>query len=179
MREFVHEWMTPDPITVDPDATVSTAYALMRKHHIRRLPVVEGDWLVGIVTLGDLWAFIAALEADPHIFRLAFHLDRITVMQIMTHEAVTVAPDTPIRVACELLLRHEVGALPVVVEGRLVGILTESDIFRLVAQRWSMNGGRLGNQGERHNGCLYPGRPAHPETSVAIATDKQPRSSQR
>ena len=62
-------------------------------------------------------------------------------MQIMTQQVVTVTPDTSIKAACELMLKHEIGALPVKVEGRLVGILTESDIFRLVAQRWSENEG--------------------------------------
>jgi CBS domain-containing protein len=65
------------------------------------------------------------------------------VMQIMTHQVITVTPDTPIKVACELLLKHKIGGLPVVADGRLVGILTESDIFRLVAQHWSENKGAV------------------------------------
>jgi acetoin utilization protein AcuB len=147
MREYVRDWMTPDPVTVDPDTPVSQAYALMRRHHIRRLPVVEGDWLVGIVTLGDLWAALEALEARSNIFEIPFHTDRLAVMQIMTQQVVTVAPDTSIKVACELMLKHEIGALPVKVEGHLVGILTESDIFRLVAQRWSKSKGVVGESG--------------------------------
>ena len=138
-REYVRDWMTPDPVTVGPDTPVSKAYALMRRHHIRRLPVVEGDWLVGIVTLGDLWAVIEALEARSNIFEIAFHTDRLAVMQIMTQQVVTITPDTSIKAACELMLKCEVGGLPVITEGRLIGILTESDIFRLVAQRWSEN----------------------------------------
>jgi acetoin utilization protein AcuB len=137
MEEYIRDWMTPDPVTVDPEASVSQAYELMRKRHIRRLPVIEGDWLVGIVTLGDLWAALGALEARSSIFEIAFHTDRLAVMQIMTQQAVTVTPDTSIKPACELMLKHEIGALPVITEGRLVGILTESDIFRLVARRWS------------------------------------------
>jgi acetoin utilization protein AcuB len=131
--------MKSNPVTVGPDASVSDAYDLMRKHHVRRLPVVEGEWLVGIVTLKDLWAAVASLEADADIFDTAFHMDRFTVLESMTHHVVTISPDASITTACDLMLRHEIGALPVVVEGRLVGILTESDIFRLVAQRWSEN----------------------------------------
>jgi CBS domain-containing protein len=74
-------------------------------------------------------------------------MQRFTVMQIMTHEVVTVTPDTSIEVACELMLKHKIGGLPVVADGRLVGILTESDIFRLVAQHWSDNEGAVREPG--------------------------------
>jgi acetoin utilization protein AcuB len=99
--------------------------------------VIEGDWLVGIVTLGDLWAALEALEARSSIFEIGFRTDRLAVMQIMTQQVVTVSADTSIKAACELMLKHEIGALPVITEGRLEGIVTESDIFRLVARRWS------------------------------------------
>jgi CBS domain-containing protein len=100
---------------------------------------MEGARLVGIVTLGDLRAAVASPEANLNIFEMAFHMERFTVMRIMTHQVVTVTPDTPIETACELMLEHKIGGLPVVADGRLVGILTESDIFRLVAQHWSEN----------------------------------------
>lgn len=132
--EYVRDWMTPDPVTVGPDASVSRAYDLMQKHHIRRLPVTEGEWLVGMVTLRDVWAAMAPFDADCDISKMASHMDRLTVMQIMTHQVVTVTPETPMKAACELMLKHEIGDLPVMVEGRLAGILAESDIFRLVAK---------------------------------------------
>jgi len=138
-NEYVRDWMTPDPLTVDPGLSVSGAYRLMKELGIRRLPVVAGDRLVGIVTLGDLRAAVASPKANLNIFEMAFHMERVTVMQIMTHQVITVTLDTPIEAACELMLKHKIGGLPVVADGRLVGILTESDIFRLVAQHWSEN----------------------------------------
>jgi CBS domain-containing protein len=141
--EYVRDWMTLDPVTINPGLSVSGAYRLMKERGIRRLPVVEGNRLVGIVTLGDLREAAACPEANLNIFEMAFHMERFTVMQIMTHQVITVTPDTPIKVACELLLKHKIGGLPVVADGRLVGILTESDIFRLVAQHWSENKGAV------------------------------------
>ena len=134
MKEYVRHWMTPEPVTVNADTSLSHAYELMKEHHIRRLPVTEGEWLMGLVTMRDLWAAIASLEARCNIFEMASRMDRLTVMHAMTHEVVTVTPDTPIEAACELMLKHEIGGLPVVVKGRLAGILAESDIFRLVAK---------------------------------------------
>jgi acetoin utilization protein AcuB len=146
-KEYVRDWMTLDPVTINPGLSVSGAYRLMKERGIRRLPVVEGDRLVGIVTLGDLRAAVASPEANLNIFEMAFHMERFTVRQIMTHQVVTVTPDTPIEVACELMLKHKIGGLPVVAAGRLVGILTESDIFRLVAQHWCENEGAVKEPG--------------------------------
>jgi CBS domain-containing protein len=137
-KENVRDWMTRDPLTIDPGLTVSGAYQLMKDSGIRRLPVVDGGRLLGIVTLGDLRAAVASPEANLNIFEMAFHMQRFTVMQIMTHEVVTVTPDTSIEVACELMLKHKIGGLPVV---------TESDIFRLVAQHWSENEGGVTEPG--------------------------------
>jgi acetoin utilization protein AcuB len=133
-KEYVRDWMTPAAVTVHPETSLSEAYQLMQTHHVRRLPVTEGEWLVGMVTMKDLWAIFASPETQCNIFEMAARLDRLTVMHIMTHNVVTVTPDTPIKAACELMLTHQIGGLPVMVEGRLAGILTESDIFRLVAK---------------------------------------------
>ena len=136
-NEYVRDWMTTDPFTIDPGLSVSGAYRLMKERSVRRLPVVEGDRLVGIVTLGDLRAAVASPEANLNIFEMAFHMERFTVLQIMTHQVVTITPDTTIEAACKLMMKHKIGGLPVMADDRLVGILTESDIFRLLAQRWS------------------------------------------
>jgi len=146
-QELVRDWMTPDLVTITPGLSVSGAYRLMKERGLRRLPVVEGDRLAGIVTLGDLRAAVASPEANLNIFEMAFHMERFTVMQIMTHQVITVTPDTPIKVACELMLKHKIGGLPVVADRHLVGILTESDIFRLVAQHWSENEGAVEEPG--------------------------------
>ena len=135
-RESVRDWMTPDPVMIAPGLSVLAAYQLMKDRRIRRLPVVEDGRLVGIVTLGDLRAAVASPEGNVNIFQMAFHMERLTVMQIMTHQVVTITPDTPIEAACELMLKRKIGGLPVVADGRLIGILTESDVFRLVAQHW-------------------------------------------
>jgi CBS domain-containing protein len=142
-HQYVRDWMTRDPLTVDPGLSVSSAYRLMKESGIQRLPVVDNHRLVGIVTLGDLRAAISSPKAVPKIHEMAFQVERSTVMQIMIHKVVTVTPETPIEDACKLMLKHKIGGLPVVAGGRVVGILTGSDIFRLVAQGWTENEGAI------------------------------------
>jgi acetoin utilization protein AcuB len=163
----VCDWMTQDPVTVNPDVTVASAYALMKKHRTRYLPVVESDWLVGIVTLGDFWAAVASFEARHDIYEIASHLNCLTVLQIMTHDVLTVTPDTPVEVAGKRMLRHVIGALPVMKEGRLVGILTESDILRLVAEKWSVSDRPSERRRECCDGHFCSGQRESLETSIS------------
>jgi acetoin utilization protein AcuB len=169
-RHYVRDWMTLDPVTVSPDLIVSEAYALMSKHHIQCLPVVEGDWFVGMIVLRDLWAAMTSFEADHEFIARTFRMDCCTVLQVMTHRAVTVTPDTPIKVACERMLKHRIGALPVISRGRLVGILTESDIFRLVVDRWSGNEGFSSRQGDNCDGNLISRQAAFLQENISAAS---------
>lgn len=132
----VGEWMTTEPITIPRDTTLPVAYQLMRLNHIRRLPAVNDEGrLVGIVTMGDV------REARPkESMRLSFWemhdlAANLEVQTFMTVEPVTVTPDTSIKQAAELMLEHKVGGLPVVEDDAVVGIITESDIFRVLVQQ--------------------------------------------
>jgi CBS domain-containing protein len=128
--------MTPHPITIDPKTTLPDAHRLMKECHIRRLPVVERGKLVGIVTLGDVREAGPSDATSLSIFELNYLLARLTVQGIMTPRPISVAPDATIREAARLMLEHKIGGLPVVEPetGKLVGIITESDIFRVLAQ---------------------------------------------
>ena len=132
----VRDWMSPHPITVDPKTTLPEAHRLMKESHIRRLPVVEpkhGE-LVGIITLGDIREASPSDATSLSIFELNYLLAKLTVDKIMTREPVTISPNAIIRDAAKLMLQHKIGGLPVVEHGKLVGIITESDIFRVLAQ---------------------------------------------
>lgn len=134
--ELVSAWMTPDPICVSPDMTLPEAHQLMTQKNIRRLPVVHNGQLVGIVTRGDLRGAQPSEVTSLSFFEITYLLGRITVERIMTKNPITVSPDSTVRDAAKLMLDRKIAGLPVVVEGKVVGILTESDIFRIVVSRW-------------------------------------------
>ncbi len=121
--------MTKDPITVTKYTNIYDAKKIMEDHNIRRLPVMDGNRLVGIVSKTDI------LEASPpdiskhSIHELNYILSRMIVSEIMTKHPLTVSPDTPIEVAAKIMRKYKIASLPVLDEGILVGIITESDLF--------------------------------------------------
>ena len=133
---LVRDWMTPNPVTAPPSTPLPEALQTMKMHNIRRLPIVERGRLVGIVTRGDLRGAQPSDATSLSIFELHYLVGRITLSEIMTRNPITVTPTTTIHDAARLMLQHKVAGLPVVAEGQVVGIITESDIFRLVVKTW-------------------------------------------
>ncbi|HRA00339.1 MAG TPA: CBS domain-containing protein [Thermoflexales bacterium] len=131
---IVRNWMTADPVTVTPKTTLPDAHDLMKRRRIRRLPVMEGDKLVGIVTLGDVREASPSDATTLSIYEMNYLLSRLTVEKIMSKNVLTITPTTPIREAAGMMLLHKVSGLPVMENDRLVGIITESDIFRVVVK---------------------------------------------
>ena len=122
---LVRDVMTPNPICVHPDGDPRAALGLCKSARIRRLPVVDaGGQLVGIVTRVMLEHFLAA--APPPSVQARQH----GIAQVMHAPVVTVAPDEPMEEAARRMVAHKIGSLPVVADGRVVGIITETDIFR-------------------------------------------------
>ena len=139
-RLQVRDLMTKAPITAGAGLALYDAYALMYENEIRRLPVVQHGKLAGIVTLGDIQrALSAAVTAGQAAAETTADLraSTLTVGDIMSPDPITVAPGDTIQDAAEQMLENQVGGLPVVEAGRVVGIVTESDIFRLVVASWS------------------------------------------
>lgn len=135
--ELVRDWMTREVTTISPDTTVLEAGRLMVDRTIRRLPVIENDRVVGIVTYGDVRGARASAATRLDIWELSFLLSQLTVREIMTPNPATISPDETIGAAAKLMLKFMIGGLPVIdTHDRLVGIITESDIFRLVARDW-------------------------------------------
>lgn len=131
---IVSMWMTRELITITPETPVADAAELMSRRRIRRLLVVtpssDGDRLAGVITATDV---LHAFPPDVNPFaavRTFANRTRTLVSELVTAEPVTVAPDAPIEQAATLMAERKIGALPVVREGRLVGLITESDIFR-------------------------------------------------
>jgi acetoin utilization protein AcuB len=123
---LVADAMTRRPVTVAPDATVAAARSAMRRGRFRHLPVVAGAELVGVVAQSDL-------EVPPGApVEVAESLGERPLTEVMSTEPVTVWPDEPVEVAARLLVDNGIGCLPVVADDRLVGILTESDLFSVL-----------------------------------------------
>lgn len=142
-RLLVQDWMTIEPITIDMQTNLSTAYHLMRLNHVRRLPVLDQRGkLVGIITQGDIREARPKEHAAPGkvpSWELHILAASLEAKDFMTPNPVVVKPETPIREAARLMLEHKIGGLPVVAqkEGqeRIVGILTESDLCRFLVEQ--------------------------------------------
>ena len=137
MKELkVLDVMTADPTTLKRNDKLTLADDIMRLGRVRHLPVVDddGEILVGIVTQRDLFrdALAQALGYGKHAQRKI--LDTLSVKDVMATEVVTTSPDTSLIEAARLLTERKIGCLPVVDNGRLVGILTEGDFVALVAR---------------------------------------------
>ena len=140
---LVADAMTRDPFTIDPEAPLGTAIDVMRSKAVRHLPVVdEAGQLIGIITDRDLrQAAFAPVVAEylsasgrRRLRPLGEALDNLRVRDAMTWVVVTTRPDAPLGHAALLMSERRVGSLPVVADGRLVGLLTERDVLRVVAQ---------------------------------------------
>jgi acetoin utilization protein AcuB len=125
----VDRWMTRDVITVPPQEKIINAFELMQGRGIRHLPVVEDGELKGLVTDRDIrLALIPSPLSTPE--DRMYHLGALErIDEIMATDLITVAPTTTIEEAAKLMVQYKIGAVPVVGQGKLVGILTEKDIL--------------------------------------------------
>ena len=127
---LVKDRMTPDPITVTPEISVGEAQAAMRRKKVHRFPVVDKKGqLVGIVSEPDLLNAGPSSATSLSIWEVTYMLNQITVGTVMSRKVITVDEDCPIEEAARLMRQHSIGGMPVLHDGRLVGIITESDIF--------------------------------------------------
>jgi acetoin utilization protein AcuB len=123
---LVRDSMTREVVTVGPETTAAEALALCREKGIRHLPVLEGGWLVGMISDRDLRSATPALGDSDR----AEALERIRVADEMAKEVATVRPEDPIEEAAIEMYERKIGCLPVVDDGDLVGIVTSSDVMR-------------------------------------------------
>jgi acetoin utilization protein AcuB len=126
---LVSDYMTPNPIVVEPEDPLMRALEIIRLRGVRRLPVAVGGMLVGLVTEGDLKraepSTLTDYEADFNRV-----MEETPVSRIMIQNPVTTTADTPLLDAADILLNTKYGALPVVAGGRVAGILTDNDLLR-------------------------------------------------
>jgi len=127
----VRELMTGGLITVRPDTSVQDARDLLTRERVRHLPVIDAEGaLVGIVTDRDIRLNVPSPATSLSVQEIGHLFAKLTVGQIMIRSVITVGPDRHARAAAQLMLDHRIGAVPIVEDGRLIGILTETDIVR-------------------------------------------------
>ena len=127
----VRELMTGALITARPDMPVLDARHLMIEKRIRHLLVTsDSGELLGIVTDRDIRLNLPSQATSLSVWELNYLLTRLMVGKVMTQSVITVGPDREVRDAALLMLDHRIGALPVVDGGRLIGIVTETDLLR-------------------------------------------------
>ncbi len=128
---LVGDRMSHPVITISPGLPITEALNLMRKEHIRRMPVIEDGELVGIISDKDLLNASPSPATSLSIWEMNYLLSKITVDDVMTREVSTISTDTPIEEAARIMTDNKVGGLPVMKNERVVGIITETDLFKI------------------------------------------------
>lgn len=136
-KSQVQDFMTENPLVIAPDTPLVEAYNIMTDNDIRRMPVVEEDELIGIVTMSDILRSIPNVLAEEQDEETRLMLVARTVREIMAADPITVMPEDTIQDAADIMLEYQVSGIPVVQDTKVIGIITESDIFRLVVESWS------------------------------------------
>jgi len=152
----VKDRMTPHPVMASSETNVAEAFKLMKDNNIRRLPVVDKNKLVGIVTLNDLHQSAPSSATTLSKHELNYLLAKTKIKEILGKmELITVNQNAYIEVAASMLRENKIGAMPVVDDdGKLVGIITETDIFDSFLDILGVN-----RQGTRINLLINEDRP--------------------
>ncbi|ABU59862.1 CBS domain containing membrane protein [Roseiflexus castenholzii DSM 13941] len=128
--------MSRPPICISESTTLPEARRLMQRRRVRRLPVLDSDGrLAGIVTEGDINRISDSQVHDMRQYNLYHRVVDLPVRDFMTRTVITVGPDEPVIAVAQLLLRHRIGGVPVVEGEQVVGVITESDLFRRMVQQ--------------------------------------------
>ena len=128
---IVKDVMKKTVISVEPETTVPEAKELMNRNNISKLPVVKGGKLVGIITKNDLLQAGPSLATTLDMYEISYLLSKLNVKKIMTAKVITCSPDDVVEEAARIMVDRQIGCLPVVKNGTLVGIITENDLFQL------------------------------------------------
>jgi len=129
---FVSDWMTRKVYTVSPSNSVSEAIRLLKEKGVKHLPVVSNGKLKGIVSDRNIKDFSPSEATSLDIFELHYLLSKTRISRIMKSNVVTTSPDAPVEKSAMLMLDNNIGCLPVIDKGRLCGIISDRDIFRVL-----------------------------------------------
>jgi acetoin utilization protein AcuB len=127
---YVSDWMTKKVIILYPDDYLSDAISMMKEHGIKHLPVLKNDKLKGIISDRDIKEYSPSKATTLDIYELHYLLAKTRVKDVMKTKLFTTTPDAAVEEAAMTMLDRSVGCLPVLEQGRLVGIISDKDIFR-------------------------------------------------
>lgn len=131
---LVERRMSTPVITVPPEMSVPDCLKLMKRERIRRTPVVEDGRLVGIVSDKDLLNASPSDATSLSVWEISYLVNKIQVKDVMTTEVMTIDKNVPIEEAASIMVDNKVGGLPVMSNGELVGLITETDLFKLLLE---------------------------------------------
>jgi acetoin utilization protein AcuB len=131
---LVKERMSKPVISVQPDTPILEALKMMQREKIRRAPVVRDGKMVGIVSDKDILNASASDATTLSMWELNYLVSRIQVKDVMTRDVRTVDEDTAIEEAARIMADNKIGGLPVMRDGRVVGLITETDLFRILLE---------------------------------------------
>ncbi len=154
---LVKDFMTPDPVTITPETSHQEAVRIMREHGFRRLPVIDKHGkLVGIVVEKDLLSTQPSPATTLSIWEIHNLLSKLKVKEFMSHPVYVVGEDCPLEDAARIMVEKKIGCLPVVRQDELVGIITETDIFKVFTRMLAGGepGIRVTVRLHRHRGVL-------------------------
>jgi acetoin utilization protein AcuB len=132
---LVGERMTRNPVTILDTASIDDGIHLMREKKVRRLPVLdESGKMVGIVSDKDLLHAAPSPATSLSVYELHYLLAKLTIKQVMSSPVISVGPDTPLEEAARVMADNKIGGLPVTEGDKLVGIITETDVFKILVE---------------------------------------------
>ena len=137
---LVGERMTRNPVTITEDTSLDDALHLMRERKVRRFPILDTTGhLVGIISDKDLLHAAPSPASTLSVYEMHYLLAKLTVKKVMSSPVITVSPDMPLEDAARIMADNKIGGLPVLDGDKLVGIITETDIFKILLE---LMGGR-------------------------------------
>lgn len=128
---FVGERMSRPVISVSPDAPINEVLVMFRKEHIRRAPVIKNGKLVGIISERDLLNASPSSATTLSVWELNYLISKVTVKDVMSKKVISIDTDTPIEEAARIMADKKIGGLPVTSAGKIVGMITETDLFKI------------------------------------------------
>lgn len=128
---FVGERMSHPVITVSPETPIHDVLVMFKKEHIRRAPVVSNGKLVGIVTENDLLNASPSTVTSLSVWEMNYLISKVTIKQVMTKKVKSIDVGTPIEEAARIMADLKIGGMPVMRDGKVVGMITETDLFKI------------------------------------------------
>lgn len=136
---LVSDRMKQPVLSIKSDMPIHEALSIMKREQIRHIPVLQDGKLVGLVTNEDLFYASPSPATSLSIWDMNYLISKVTVKEVMTENVITVTEDTPIEEAALIMAEHKIGCVPVMRNDELVGIITETDLFKIFPELFAVH----------------------------------------